>query len=458
MSTIISSDLENEKAAISSFDAFFKTYRIGSFLKRAHAYKSKGIPVLLLFRILFEQVFFTRSLHMTFLQNPVSIPCKKDTLYRFLHSIHTNWILFTTALSNQIIQKTLLPLTPADRKNVLIIDDSFFSRERSKKVELLSNVYDHTDHRYKRGYRMLTVGWSDGNTYLPINQVLLSSQDAKNRYQEAQPVDQRTAGGKRRQLAITPAPQVVNTLLEITKKEKIPAQYVLFDSWFTNPSSLIAIRKIGYDVVGMLKKSKTIHLIHNGTAKTLMEIYKQSRKRPGRSRYLLTAEVTVQKGKESCPARLVYVRNRNKRSEYLCLICTDMTLTCEEVIQLYGRRWEIEVFFKYCKSYLHLAKECRSLSYDAITAHTAIVFTRYMFLAVENRKQKDPRTLGELFYLLHDEMQVITFSEVLSIFMSLLKEALQESCFLSQKQIDQLLDLFMDHLPNLFLTLLHPTA
>ena len=61
-------------------------------------------------------------------------------------------------------------------------------------------------------------------------------------------------------------------------------------------------------------------------------------------------------------------------------------------------------FFKTCKSTLNLAGECRSLSYDALTAHVAIVFTRYMLLALEQRKDEDQRTLGELFFFLVDEM------------------------------------------------------
>jgi len=70
-----------------------------------------------------------------------------------------------------------------------------------------------------------------------------------------------------------------------------------------------------------------------------------------------------------------------------------MTITEEETIRIYGKRWDIEVFFKVCKSYLKLAKECNSLSYDAMTAHTAVIFTRYMMLAVENRQALDNQTL-----------------------------------------------------------------
>ena len=41
-----------------------------------------------------------------------------------------------------------------------------------------------------------------------------------------------------------------------------------------------------------------------------------------------------------------------------------------------------------CKSYLKLGKETRSISYDALTAHTSIVFpARYMLmLALEQRR------------------------------------------------------------------------
>ena len=108
--------------------------------------------------------------------------------------------------------------------------------------------------------------------------------------------------------------------------------------------------------------------------------------------------VDVVKDGEIIPAKAVYVRNRNKRKEYLCLISTDVNLDENEIIRVYGKHWDIEVFFKVCKSYLNLSKECNSLSYDAMTAHTAVVFTRYMMLSLESRESNDNRSLGELFY------------------------------------------------------------
>jgi hypothetical protein len=48
---------------------------------------------------------------------------------------------------------------------------------------------------------------------------------------------------------------VVLDLIEIAKKAFIPATHVLFDTWFCSPSSLIAIKEIGYDVIVMAKKN-----------------------------------------------------------------------------------------------------------------------------------------------------------------------------------------------------------
>ena len=95
------------------------------------------------------------------------------------------------------------------------------------------------------------------------------------------------------------------------------------------------------------------------------------------------------------------------------MICTDVSLSEEEIIELYGKRWDIEVFFKTCKSVLNLTGECRSLSYDSMCAQTAVVFTRYMFMAVAIREEKDARSAGPLFCLVCDEMADISFSDAM---------------------------------------------
>ena len=181
---------------------------------------------------------------------------------------------------------------------------------------------------------------------------------------------------------------------------------------------------------------------------SLPAIYKQNKKRRGRSRYLLSVEVDVTKDNETIPAKVVFVRNKNKRKDYLCLISTDTSLSEEEIIRLYTRRWEIEVFFKVCKSYLKLGKECNALSFDAMTAHTAIIFTRYMMLSVENRESKDERSLGELFMLFSDELAEVSWIQAFQLILQLFKEHLTANIGLSESKVLEVMDAFMKLIPS----------
>lgn len=58
----------------------------------------------------------------------VQIEFAKDTVYRFLNSATYNWRKFLLMLSSSIIKEQIEPLTSENRENVLIFDDSIFSR------------------------------------------------------------------------------------------------------------------------------------------------------------------------------------------------------------------------------------------------------------------------------------------------------------------------------------------
>ena len=107
---------------------------------------------------------------------------------------------------------------------------------------------------------------------------------------------------------------------------------------------------------------------------------------------------------------------------------------------------------------LNLIGECHSLSYDALTAHVAIVFTRYMLLALEQRQNEDLRTLGELFFFLVDEMADITFNRSMVILMEAFIASLQAIIKLSDEQLDALVENFESRLPKYLRDSLHLQA
>lgn len=447
MNKSITQDNQNDNQISKSIKRFFTRFHISSALKASNAYRAKGTPVIEVFQYLFLLIFSNRSMYMSLITGKHTPSFAKDTVYRFMKMIQINWIRFTTILAARIIKDAIVPLNSEERVNVLTIDDSMFERNRSKKVELLAKVYDHAKHTYKFGFRMLTLGWSDGSTFLPVNSVLLSSENKKNRINDAKAVDKRTVGSKRRQLSTQKGTIAMLELLKAAKNAVIPARYVLFDSWFSSPSTLHAVKEIGYDVIGMVKKTPKMFFRYNGEDMSLISIYNKNKKRRGRSRYLLSVMIEVVKDGESIPAKVVYVRNRNKRKEYLCLISTDSSLDEDEIIRTYGKRWDTEVFFKVCKSYLKLSKECSSLSYDAMTAHTAVVFTRYMMLSLESREANDTRSLGELFLYFSDEMSDITWIQAFQMLLEMFRTMLTTNMELSEEKINELVDAFMDAIP-----------
>ena len=136
--------------------------------------------------------------------------------------------------------------------------------------------------------------------------------------------------------------------------------------------------------------------------------------------------LVVKTGKHKVPVRIILVRNRNRKSEYLYLLTTDLGLSDDEVIRLYGNRWSIETFFKASKSLFRLCDEFQTRNYDSALAHTALVFTRYMVLEWIRRQDTDQRTFGGLFFTMCDEVQDMELSEALRSLMALFVEILNE--------------------------------
>jgi hypothetical protein len=115
----------------------------------------------------------------------------------------------------------------------------------------------------------------------------------------------------------------------------------------------------------------------------------------------------------------------------------------EEVIRIYGKRWDIEVFFKMVKHHLNLEREVQMRDYDGLVAHTTLVFVRYMFLAVQQRFHDDQRSIGSLFYACCDEMKDLTLFEAFNRLMTLAIEKVRASGEFAEKVINAMLDAIM---------------
>ena len=428
-----------------AISSFFCTFGIGNLLRKCNAQKEKGVPILDIFKYKLCNVFSDRSMYMQQKTGSFRESFSKNTFYRFLNSPKTNWLRFTTLLSKKVADK-IEPLTDDDRINAFVVDDSLFERTSCKKTELGSRVFDHTSMKYRKGYRLMTLGWTDGNTFLPVNSCLLASSKESNLIGPVEQFDGRSLAAKRRELARTKGTDVMIELLRSALSAGHTADYVLFDTWFSSPAQLIAVKNLGLDSIAMIKKSSRIYYEYEGEQLSIKKIFGICKKRRGRSKYLLSVNVMV--GKEKLPAKIVCVRNKKNKKDWIAFICTNPELSEEEIIRIYGKRWQIEVFFKTCKSYLNLISECHSLTYDALTAHVAIVFARYLMIAMEQRRNEDDRTLGEIFYFFTDELRDISFGESFQIIITAMIDSVCAIFQPTEEQLELFIEMFVGRLPE----------
>jgi Transposase DDE domain len=193
---------------------------------------------------------------------------------------------------------------------------------------------------------MLTLGWSDGATFLPVAFSLLSSEDPDNRYVEMNPdIDKRTNGYMRRRESIKKATDTLVSLLKQVRAYGIPATYVLCDSWFAYPKVIKGILHCKLHTICMLKDMPTLRYRYNGSLVTLGSLYRHITKKRGRAKILASVVVDIGPDEAGTPifAKIVFVRDRNRKRQWLALLSTDSTLSDEEIVRLYGRRWDIEV-------------------------------------------------------------------------------------------------------------------
>jgi len=453
MSMILTQTQAAIQEANDSVVNFLTKFMVGDILRKCRAHKTKGFPVVEIFRYLLSCMFSQSSTYMSMRFGTYKEAFSKNTIYRFCDDACINWHKFVRMLSSNVIDTFIRPATSESRTEYFIIDDTPFAKS-GKKTELVSKFFNHVSMNYQKGFRVLTLLWSDGYSNIPVELCPLASGNKDLLVCPAKKVDGRSIAGKIRKQAQQKAPNLIIDMLKDAINAGHRAKYVLFDSWFSSPKTILTIKNnLKLDVLAMIKKSSKVNYEYNGKSANIKQIFNESKKRPGRSKYLLSFDVNlVQKedGKvvSRVPARIVCVRNRSNKKDWVAIISTDMSLSEEEIIRHYGNRWNIEVFFKTCKQFLKMLKECNSTSFDAFTCHLSIVAVRYMMLSVYERANSDDRTIGELFYMFTAEVAEVSFNNALTLIVSALVETVKEFFHVSDEKIGEFMESFLKRLPE----------
>ena len=445
-------------------DDFFKELKIGSLFRSSGASKVRGVKVVTVLRYLFHLVFTPYTMAKDQIMNEQSV--KKDTCHRLLAMPCIDWNRFLCLVAEAIA----ILLEPLRRKNckgkkvegIYILDDSSFYRNRSMKTELLAKCWDHALNRHFRGFRMLTLEWSDGVTALPVSFCNMSSEKKCNRLNEASDSPKGSFGERIKNLARMKMNDAAVELIKAAKENGPKATKILCDRWFSSPKMVFSFLKEGLDVITMLKQDRTGY-IFEGKELTVKQIFnvlvareriqrkleRRNGNLNGRSWQFHTKVTTYERdGEGRREVTLTFVRNRNRKSEFLVLLSTDTSLSAEEVVECFGVRWSIEVTFKTLKSHLRLQKSTQSIDYMQIHASTAIAMLQFQMLAYIRRKENDEAGFGELFLMLVEEVTDEAMLAALSAILSIFSLKVCERFMIPEEKMKAMLDEFLSALPS----------
>lgn len=274
------------------------------------------------------------------------------------------------------------------------IDDSKSPKPKtSLHFEVTGWHFDTNEGRgFEHGVVFITIHIACGQRSVPLALKIYLRQNVVRKLNRAR------AKGKRIPFKskLTLAKEILKELAALLPKTQ--PVYVLFDSWYASKKLINLCRQLGYHVICALKHNRKFKKKGAGKARQLSQL----------ARYIRTREfkaVTVSSSDSSTrywvhtlrgylPALtdevsiIVSKRNqRDKRPEYF--LCTDLTLSAQEVLSRYTRRWAVEVDHLYLKVRLGLG-DFRLRSYEGITKYFELVGLTLAYLYW--RKVEDKET------------------------------------------------------------------
>jgi Transposase DDE domain len=159
--------------------------------------------------------------------------------------------------------------------------------------------------------------------------------------------------------------------------------YVLFDSWYAANRLLTFCRRQGWHVVCAIKSNRKLDDQKLSQWPQALKHQRYQRVQltatDGRQRLYLVRPVQGRLNHLSFDVCVLISKRhpRDKRPKYL--LCTDLSLSAQQILSLYQKRWPVEVDNFYVKQHLGLA-DFRVQSYEATEKWFAIVFLAFVFL------------------------------------------------------------------------------
>ncbi len=267
------------------------------------------------------------------------------------------------------VKPTVREVERAD--GVLIFDDTIQEKPYTDENEVMCWHYDHSKGRAVQGFNLLNCLYHVQDVSIPVAFELIKKPveycDLKTR--------------KRKRASLVTKNELMREMVQVCVQNKLLFRFVLFDIWFASKENMSYIKKrLKKDFICGLKTNRLVALSEEDyQAKRFTRIEDLS----------WSEEIALTGWLKNVPFPVRFVRqvfvNKDGSTGTLYLACSDTTLTREDILTTYQKRWPVEVFHKSLKQNAALGKA----PVRRVTTQNNHVFaTLYAVFKLERLKMK----------------------------------------------------------------------
>ena len=225
---------------------------------------------------------------------------------------------------------------------VLIVDDSIAEKPYTDENEIVCWHYDHAKDRQVKGINFMTVLYHNAGVSLPVGFTVV----AKTEYY----TDKKD--GKQKRRSPVGKNEYYRQMLQQAVHNQIRFQYALNDVWFASAENMRWVKHtLHKEFVMPIKTNRKVVLSLDDRQQGRFQRVETLDLEPtvAREAYLEGLDLAVLLVKQ------VFV-NEDGSSGVQYLVTSDLTLTGEQIIALYRKRWNVEPYHKSLKQNASLEK------------------------------------------------------------------------------------------------------
>lgn len=225
---------------------------------------------------------------------------------------------------------------------VMIVDDSIVEKPYTDENEIVCWHYDHAKGKTVKGINFVTTLYEAQGISLPVAFELVAKRETYT--------DEKT-GKEKRKSSVTKNERYRRMLKAICHNQ-IPFRYVLNDLWFASVENMRFVKlDLKKEFIMALKSNRKVALSEDDKANGLYQRIDQLDV-PEATTLIIYLEGVL------FPLQLVrqVFTNEDDSTGVRYLVSSDLTLTADQIITIYQKRWKVEEYHRSLKQNAALAK------------------------------------------------------------------------------------------------------